>query len=229
MPANRAGTIIRCPGCKVAMRVAPVYESMANTVGEQKWVGSTAESEPIVDFDRALSVLDFRTNRLTERASRARSDRVLMSWYFGFLLLLIAGINLTPAIYNWYSWSMESRDSDLPRWTYLQIFIASLHVIYAILVFQVSDWSTLKAVSAVLLVVAAIFGFISVSLTIAGENAAVAVFLGLTPPLIKNAMIWCTAMLLTAVVASYLSGREAFYWQRVDRIFQHLVSRYPSG
>jgi hypothetical protein len=145
------------------------------------------------------------------------------------LLLVVAGINLAPAIYHWYSWSIVSLDGDLPRWTYLQIFVASLHVIYAIFVFQVADWSALKAVSAALLVVAAIFGFVSVNLTLAGGNSTVAVFLGLPPAMIRNAMIWCVAMLLLAIVSSYLSGREALNWQRVDQIFDHIVSQNPPG
>ncbi len=229
MPVNRAGRVVRCPRCKTAMCVAPVFPSERTVVDEQKFSGSTGEPAPFVDHVRAGSVADFKTDHLAERASRARSDRVLMSRFFGLLLLVVAGINAAPAIYNWYLWSMESLAGDLPRWTYLQIFVAALHVIYAIFVFQVADWSTLKAVSAVLLVVAAIFGFVSVSLTLAGGNSAVAAFLGLPTAMMRNAMIWCIAMLLLTIISSYLSGREALNWQRVDRIFEHLVLQNPPG
>lgn len=227
MPVNRAGKVVRCPSCKAAMRVGPVFASQQPVVEEQEFADSAGRSETAVEFAATDIAMDSRMDRLAQRASRARSDRVLMSRFFGMFLLAVAVINMAPAIYHWYSWSTETLVGNLPRWTYLLIFVASLHVIYAIFVLQIADWSTLNAVSAVMLVVAAFFGFVSASLTLGGGNSAVAAFLDLPFAMMRNAIIWCIAMLLLAIVSSYLSGREALNWQRVDSIFDHLISQNP--
>jgi hypothetical protein len=107
----------------------------------------------------------------------------------------------------------------------MQILVASLHVIYAIFVIQIADWSSLKAVSVVLLTIAATYGFISAALLLGGSQGIVAMWLGLPTVMMQKASIWCVAMLLLATMAAYVCGREALAWQRTDKLYQQILSR----
>ncbi len=165
------------------------------------------------------------SRHLGGRLAVARRDRILLSRFLAMVMLLVAAINMAPAIDHWYRWSRESLGAALPAWTYVQIFVAALHVVYAVFVFQVPDWSSLKAVSVFLLTVAAVYGFIAAALWTGGIQGNVASWLGLSTLMLKDATIWCVAMLLLATMAALVVGREASNWQRTERVYHQILSR----
>lgn len=161
---------------------------------------------------------DAAEKRLAYRFKKSRDDRVVLARFLAVCLLIVAIINVVPAAIYWYRWNTFDQVTPLPRWIYLQVFAALLHVIYAAFLIQVPDWATLKAVSFAMLAIAMSFGLISTGLTVGNGNGFVPTFLGLTPSLVRRAGLWCVAMLCVATLASYLGGRESARWQRAEQL-----------
>jgi hypothetical protein len=161
---------------------------------------------------------DAADQRLADRFKKSREDRVVLARFLAACLVVIAIVNVVPAVIYWYRWNSFDQVTPLPRWIYLQMFAALLHVIYAVFLIQVPDWATLKAVSFAMLAIAMSFGLISTGLTVGDGGGFVPVFLGLTPSLIRRAGLWCVAMLCVATLASYLGGRESARWQRAEKL-----------
>lgn len=175
--------------------------------------------------------------QIQQRASRARDDRIVLARFFAICLCGIALINMVPAFNFWQNWreysggfAGRSQDAPLPRWIYLQIFIAAIHVMYAVFLVQINDWSSLRAVSIAMLVVAMAFGMVSTGILIGGYDGAVANFLELRGlALVRQASIWCVAMLCLSTLMSYLGGRESARWQRAEILLNEIGSAQPAS
>ena len=115
--------------------------------------------------------------------------------------MVVGLINLGPAVYCWWEWSQADAGILLPRWIYLQIFVAVLHIVYAILLLQVPDWSALKSIAFVMLVFAFVYGLFSMGLVVSGSTGLLARFLQVPGSLNQKACIWCVAMLVLATLA----------------------------
>lgn len=167
--------------------------------------------------------LDSRAG-LQRRVSSANADRALLSRFFAICLCLVAAINLVPAIYFGIQWSRTFETTALPRWIYLQAFIAALHVIYAVYLVQIQDWSALKAVAIAMLTVAFAFGLISTGLIAGGGQGVIAQFLEIPHVLTSQASIWCVAMLCLSTLMCYVGGRVAVNWQRTEQLLREIIA-----
>lgn len=173
--------------------------------------------EPENQSSNGVSAIEIRTRR-------ANADRVTLTRFFAAMLVFVGLVNFAPAIYCWYTWSQVDIDFLLPRWIYLQIFIAVLHLVYAVLLLQVPDWSTLRSIAVVMLAFAFVFGLFSMGLLTTGGNGLLAQFLQVPDSLGRQACIWCVAMLCLATLASYLAGRESNNWQRTERLLAEILA-----
>ena len=144
--------------------------------------------------------------------------------FFALSLCVVAIVNLIPTLHFWYDWAQAIDHSPLPRWIYLQFFVAAIHGIYAIFLFQVPDWSELRAVSVAMLIVGFGFGLVSASLLAGGGQGAAASFLGLSFDVMRQAAIWCVAMLCLATLMCYWGGREAGNWQRAEQLLEEILA-----
>lgn len=160
----------------------------------------------------------------SERIRQANSDRITLTRFFGLVLLLVGMLQLAPAIVCWYQWYHGIDASPLPRWVYWQLFISGLHLIYVIFLWQIPDWSSLKAVSIAMLVVAFLFGVLSTSLLLGGGQGSASAMLGLSFTLVRRGAIWCVAMLCLSTLLAYWGGREAANWQRSEQLLFEIVS-----
>ncbi len=158
------------------------------------------------------------------RLQESNADRVVLARFFGFALCVVAFINMVPAFYHWNDWYQAVETTQLPRWIYLQMFVAAIHIIYAVFLFQIPRWSAMRAVSVAMLVVAFIFGVVSAGLLIGGGQGIVAAFLGLSFVMVKRAAIWCVVMLILATLTSYLGGRESANWQRAEILLEEILT-----
>lgn len=165
-----------------------------------------------------------RKVELQQRVKASSADRKVLLKFFAACLGIVALVNLGPAVYHWIEWSQIIDSPALPRWIYLQAFVAVIHVVYAIYLLQIPDWSALKAVSVAMLVVAFVFGLVSTGLVAGGGQGAVAGFLELPHVLVYQASIWCVAMLLLSTLMCYMGGREALNWQRTEQLLREIVS-----
>ena len=132
---------------------------------------------------------------------------------------------MIPAVFHWYQWTQAESESPIARWIYLQIFIAAIHVLYAIYLVQIPDWSALRSVAVAMLAVAAVFGLISTGLLLGGNDGSIAKFLDLPYVLSRSATIWCVAMLCLATLMTFMSGRESLNWQRTEQLLREILAK----
>jgi len=161
------------------------------------------------------------------RFQQSREDRIVLAWFLAACLVAVAIVNVVPAAICWYQWSAEEAVTSLPRWVYLQIFAAILHVVYAAFLFQVADWSALRAVSWAMLAIAMTFGLLSTGLIVGDGTGFIPEYLELKGSLVRRAGLWCVAMLCVATLASYLGGRESARWQRAEQLLLSMLQQQP--
>ena len=267
MPSNRAGKIVRCPGCKSALKIPrlPANSEVATdgqaieltaSIAKKKIVDRPKVTTPDTTEPLAPDAPDFpmpvvvsasidqvqldsfpvlqdenslqsdlescKPDLMTTRIERARKDRIVLARFFAVCLCIVAIVNMVPAIYHWSQWSEVAELQQLPRWTYLQIFVAAMHFVYAFYLVQINDWSALRTVSVVMIVVGAIFGAVSAGLALGGAQGSIARFLNLPYVMIRSASVWCVAMLCLATLTSYLVGREATNWRRIEQLVRNI-------
>ena len=156
------------------------------------------------------------------RLRDANADRTVLARILAFFLLLVAIVNIVPAAYHWQSWSQLDDTVAMPRWIYLQVFVGAMYLIYAAFLAQIPDWSALRSVSVALLVVAFGFGVISTGLLIGGQGT-MAGLLGIPFALVRQAGIWCVAMLCLATVMSFWAGKESSNWRRAEQMLREII------
>lgn len=247
---KHAGKLVRCPKCKATVRIKasssksedsglPTVTTGATVEPEQDWTDFQIVTEDSIaqDMDAALiekitlaPTAKVQIDRRSEtehsqgRIERARQDRILLSRIAAVFIILVGLINLVPAMFHWYQWSQDPLAVQLPRWIYFLVFIAAIHFLYALFVLQIPDWSALRSVSVVMLIEAAVCGFVSVGILLGGVNSPTVSYLGLQYSMLNSASIWCVAMLLLAIVTCYLTAKESFNWQQIDRLLQQAES-----
>lgn len=164
-------------------------------------------------------------NRNELRFQKSLNDRIVLARFLAACLVGVAIVNVIPAGLYCYDLFVEESLASLPRWVYLQVFAAILHVVYAIFLVQVADWSSLRAVSWALLVIAMAFGLLSTGLIVGDGSGIVGRLLELQGSLVRRAGLWCVAMLCVSTLFSYLGGRESSRWQRSEALLLSLRQR----
>ncbi len=185
---------------------------------------NTGDQPALEDDIPAVADSTNTQTRLRRRVSSANADRAMLSRFFAVCLCVVAAINLAPATYFWIQWSQTFESTALPRWIYLQAFIAAMHLIYAVFLVQIRDWSALKAVSIAMLAVAFVFGLVSTGLIAGSGQGIIAQFLELPHVLTSKASIWCVAMLCLSTLMCYMGGRVAVNWQRTEQLLREIIS-----
>ncbi len=98
-----------------------------------------------------------------------------------------------------------------PNWARAVFLLSLLQLAYGAWAASIPDWSTLRASMIVLTVVAALYGLImTVALT---TPLADTLPLDLTD-IRRQAILWCTGVMLLASLLAYFSGRAAWRWRR---------------
>ena len=153
-----------------------------------------------------------------EKAAQVHRDRVLLTRLFAVMVLLTGGFSIIPPAMFWNRWIQQLDPAAIPRWVIWQTFVAGLCVVYAVFLLQIADWSALKAVSVVMLILAMAYGLISVSLLLGGGNGPIARTFNIEGATLNQATKWSAAMLCVTTLISYLGGREASKWQRTAQL-----------
>jgi hypothetical protein len=187
---------------------------------------SNSKPTAAADQDRQTEQVELAEEKThwEDRIRKSNAERVVLARFFALSLCAVAAINLFPAFYYWYDWSQSLEANPLPRWIYLQVFVAAIHLVYAIFLFQIPDWSAMRAVSVAMLAVAFIFGLFSTGLLVGGGQGVFAAFLGLSFVIVNRAAIWCVAMLFLATLMSYLGGRESTNWRRAEQLLEEILT-----
>jgi len=133
----------------------------------------------------------------------ANRDRGVLRRVFGNLIFLFGVINMAPTLLFWNRWSEQILAPTLPQWVYWQIFIAAICLVYAVFLIQIADWSALKSVSIVMLVMAMGYGLVTASLVLGGAQSPAARWLSLDAQVLDRGKTWCATMLCVATLISY--------------------------
>ena len=161
---------------------------------------------------------------MLQQVAAARSDRVILTRFYAICVFATGLFNLLPAAYLWYLSIQMDVSTPFPRWAYLQIFVAALHLVYTIYLYQIPDWSTLRMIAIAMLAFAMMYGLISSGLLLGGGQGVVAQFLNLPDALMGKATVWCVAMLCLSTLISYLTGRESAMWCRTETLLNQILS-----
>ncbi len=161
------------------------------------------------------------------KVAAANRDRVLLTRVFGILICLVGSINMVPSYLFWNRWSQQITPPPLPHWVYWQVFIAALCLVYAIFLWQIADWSALKSVSIVMLIMAMGYGLITISLILGGAQSPAARWLSLDGQTLDRGKTWCATMLCVVTLISYLGGRESSKWKRSNQLLEKIDSDRP--
>lgn len=226
--------------------VAAKLSSLANS--PEKQVSSESASEngaigfaPVVeaapapefvriDTDIASEVAqEFTPETIRARAEKSNSDRVILTRFIAGCICVLGLLNLIPAVFHWTAWAQTEEAGALPRWIYIQLFVAAMHMVYTIYLVQIPDWSALRAVSFAMLAFAVVFGAVSTGLLIGGAHGTVARGLEVATVLRGPAGIWCVIMLILSTLVSYMSGREAGSWRRADLLIAEIFDSGNHG
>ena len=159
---------------------------------------------------------ELQTESSSPLEAAANRDRSVLRRVFGNLIFLFGVINMAPTFLFWNRWSEQILAPTLPQWVYWQVFIAALCLVYAVFLIQIADWSALKSVSIVMLVVAMGYGLVTASLVLGGAQSPAARWLSLDGQTLDRGKIWCATMLCIATLISYFGGRESSKWKRAN-------------
>lgn len=181
------------------------------------------DSGDVEEIQRALESLTTGDSRISDPDIRidvdyhgrdsGDDDRFLMRFY-GICILLIGLATIVPCVFQWAQMAQADRIEPVPRWVYLLGFAGLLHVLYAVFLIQVFDYSAVQSVAAFLLVVTCVYGFLVVSLLLGDANGNIPLFLQLPLALQTRAAIWCGLMSGISALGCYLLGREAIVYRR---------------
>ena len=128
-----------------------------------------------------------------------------------WLVVVLAGMVLFSVIPALGHVNLETA----PGWARVVLLLGALQGVYLVWMWHSPDWSSVRVVMLVFAVVAALYG--------AATAVAVATPLDRPMPLDMGAVRgsaarWCTAVLLSSALATYLCGRISAKWQRAVEI-----------
>jgi len=169
-----------------------------------------------------LPPIEIQTESSSHPVAAANRDRSVLRRVFGNLIFLFGVINMAPTFLFWNRWSEQILAPTLPQWVYWQVFIAALCLVYAVFLIQIADWSALKSVSIVMLVVAMGYGLVTASLVLGGAQSPAARWLSLDAQVLDRGKTWCATMLCVATLISYFGGRESSKWKQANLLMDKI-------
>ncbi|MCP4096250.1 MAG: hypothetical protein GY748_08410 [Planctomycetaceae bacterium] len=197
-----------------------------------KRIGTAGVKEPIVRGNLNVSLggstkeKSFNSNEgenWEERLTRANADRFFLAKLFAVGLVFVAGLNLIPVLTQLITWGDLFQVNEIPNWFFLQVSICLLNLLYAIFLFQINDWSAMRSVSVLMLVLAFIYGICCTGLLLGGNEGSVVTLLEISSVRIKQATSGFAVMLCLATLMSYWAAREASNWQRAEQVLKQIL------
>ena len=126
------------------------------------------------------------------------------------------------------TWGGISQVSEIPNWFFLQVVISFLNLLYAIFLFQINDWSAMRSVSVLMLVIAFIYGVCCTGLLLGGDEGSLLMLLEISSVRGRQATSGFAAMLCLATLLSFWAAKEASNWQRAEQVLKQMISEQPN-
>jgi hypothetical protein len=130
-------------------------------------------------------------------------------------LAVFALCSVIPAALDAVEHVRVGASPGLARWAYLLILVGAVQLAYAVYLAQLPDWSTVRIVALVSLVLATSYAILLGLTLLSRDDSALVRSLELTDQLQGGrATGWCFIMLCVASLLSYLSGRISVRWRQ---------------
>ncbi len=151
-------------------------------------------------------------------------DRRHVCRAIGAMLLATAAVNMVPPVVAWRAWSSDWAAAPLARWVFLQGFAAAWIGLYAVFVWQVCHWTSLRAAAVAISAASLFWAVLAAGLRFGSPNGGWAAWLQLNPALVPRGSLWCLAMLCLCLVVVFLCGREAQRWHRTELLLAKVAA-----
>ena len=158
----------------------------------------------------------FRTG-MTRGVEHDRDKRRLVLC-LGLAIAATAALGALPAVLALVE--QFGTESFLPaeRWVQTLLFITGIQVAYALYLVQLPDWSSVRVVSLVLMLVTAGYAMVLGVAIMSKEQSHIVRALDLIGRLQGGkALSWCFLMLCVTGAVAYFSGRIGVKWYRAER------------
>ncbi len=185
-------------------------------------IESVSISDPVIKTDIGSSIdsgkdVSIELNRSNNPLSQRKKDFKTIARFYGVCVGFLGLVSLIPAIIMLVRIQQQDFTAVTPRWIYLMMFVGALHLVYAVYLIQIADWSALWAVSILMLVASCVYGMFSAAIMLDSGFGPIAEFLQLAGTQTRTAGTGCLVGLLFSVLTAYLCGREALNWKRTEQ------------
>lgn len=131
-------------------------------------------------------------------------------------LVALALVGLIPLLVD----ALLTRDTEPPgweRWAIAVFWFSMLEICYAIYVWQLADWSALRVVSWMTLLVAGVYAMAAAFRGLAAESNRVTTFWDLDGNAFSSGqeVLWCFLMVVLSGLLSYVAGTWSAQWGRL--------------
>ena len=129
---------------------------------------------------------------------------------------LVAIIGGTPSIWQLASQIQNAQGPQLENWATVLLLLSTVQLAYAIYLYQLPDWSSVRVVSLVAMLSAGPYAaLLGIGLRARHENPIVQ-WLGLSPQLVSGqATGWSLLMICLTGTTALIAGRLASHWYRI--------------
>lgn len=147
--------------------------------------------------------------------SAARREAV---YWLAAAVLGIAAVAFGLAIADAVIDARQLRPAGMSNWAFALIVLGIVHAAYALYLFQLPDWGTLRVASVAMIVTAAGFAMLLAVLSLGGGNLPLATSLQLDEFPDQRPELVCLIMLALSGLLGYLLGRASRRWHRSEQL-----------
>lgn len=138
-----------------------------------------------------------------------------MVYQFGVALILAALFGAVPAVMDIVDHFRTVDSSGVSRWAHVLLLVSGVQLAYAVYLMQLPDWSTVRVVSVLTLVLATVYAMLLGITILASEKSQIIQFLELGDKLYGNkAAGWCVILLGISILLAYFGGRISMRWRQ---------------
>jgi len=136
-------------------------------------------------------------------------------YQFGIGLILATLFGAVPAAMDIIDHFRTVDSPGVSRWAYGLLLVSGVQLAYALYLIQLPDWSTVRVVSVVTLVLATAYAMLLAITMLLTEESPIIQFLGLSDKMYPNkAAGWCVILLGISSLLAYLGGRISMRWRQ---------------
>ena len=185
------------------------------------------ESSSISDFNADLANsnanVDAEPTRKVIGVSHSR-DLIAKSNLFAIGLFILGFWMIVPAIGSFVQYVHTAETSEIPRWSAWLVFAGFVHIIYSFYAAQIPDWTSVRVIAIVMLVVTFVSAILLAGFTLSPPGGAIARSLEVPAELTSKAEIWLLSVLAISATIGFFSGRRLVVGKRLRRNFELTIT-----